>query len=42
MAGQKVLDSDQKQINVSSLSKGTYILKTTIDGKDITKKIIKK
>lgn len=42
MAGQKVLDSDQKQINVSSLSKGTYILKTTIDGKDVTKKIIKK
>lgn len=42
MAGQKVLNSDQKQINVSSLPKGTYILKTTIDGKDVTKKIIKK
>ncbi|MFV0151937.1 T9SS type A sorting domain-containing protein [Empedobacter falsenii] len=42
MAGQKVLNSDQKQINVSSLPKGTYILKSTIDGKDVTKKIIKK
>lgn len=42
MAGQKVLDSDQKQINVSALPKGTYVLKTTIDGKDVTKKIIKK
>ena len=42
MAGQKVLDSDKKQINISSLPTGTYILKTTIDGKDVTKKVMKK
>ncbi len=42
MAGQKVLDSDMKQINISSLPTGTYILKTTIDGKDVTKKVMKK
>ena len=42
MAGQKVLNSDKKQIDISSLPKGTYILKTTIEGKDITKKVIKK
>ena len=42
MAGQKVLASDQKQINISSLPKGTYILKTIIDGNENTKKIIKK
>ncbi|WP_334125612.1 T9SS type A sorting domain-containing protein [Empedobacter brevis] len=42
MAGQKVLNSEHKQIDVSSLPKGIYILKTTIDGKDMTKKIIKK
>ena len=42
ITGQKVLTSDQNQINVSSLPKGTYILKTIIDGNENTKKIIKK
>ena len=42
MAGQKVLASDQKQISISSLPKGAYILKTIIDGNENTKKIIKK
>lgn len=42
MQGQKILNSNQNQIDISVLPKGTYILKTTIDGKDVTKKIIKK
>lgn len=42
MTGQTVLNSDQKQLNISSLPKGTYVLKTIIDGIENTKKIIKK
>ena len=42
MTGQKVLSSNEKQLNISSLPKGTYVLKTIIDGNENTKKIIKK
>lgn len=42
MTGQIVLHSNQKQLNISSLPKGTYVLKTIIDGTENTKKIIKK
>ncbi|MGV0924786.1 T9SS type A sorting domain-containing protein [Empedobacter tilapiae] len=40
--GEVVLRSNNKQINISSLPKGIYIIKTIIDGKDYTKKVIKK
>ncbi|MDH1884201.1 T9SS type A sorting domain-containing protein [Empedobacter falsenii] len=42
MTGQKVLSTNEKQLNISSLPKGTYVLKTIIDGNENTKKIIKK
>lgn len=40
--GEVVLRSNNKQINISSLPKGIYIIKTIIDGNDYTKKVIKK
>lgn len=43
LSGQKLMTSNEKQINVSHLNKGIYIVKiTTVDGKTETKKLIKK
>ncbi len=42
MNGKLILKSSEKSINVKHLPKGIYILRTVIDGKESTKKIIKK
>ena len=43
MTGQKVMNSNSGEINVSRLNKGIYIIKTTLDsGKTETRKLIKK
>lgn len=43
LSGQKLITSNEKQINVSHLNKGIYIVKiTTVNGKTETKKLIKK
>ncbi|MCA4809767.1 T9SS type A sorting domain-containing protein [Empedobacter stercoris] len=42
LQGQIVLKSTKNEIDVSHLPNGIYILKTLIDGKEATKKIIKK
>ena len=42
MNGKLILNTSEKSINVKHLPKGIYILRTIIDGKESTKKIIKK
>lgn len=42
MSGQVVLKSTNSQINVSSLAKGTYLVRATVDGKVKTTKFVKK
>ncbi|MBY0068281.1 T9SS type A sorting domain-containing protein [Empedobacter falsenii] len=39
--GEVVLKSTDSKINVKNLFKGIYVLRTLIDGKESTKKIIK-
>lgn len=42
MSGQVVLKSTDSQINVSSLAKGAYLVRATVDGKVKTTKFVKK
>jgi hypothetical protein len=42
LQGQKVIESTTKQINVSNLENGVYFIKVNSEGKNATKRFIKK